>query len=577
MADGYIDLSGVYSHINSMARELSGQIRNVNSNVEIVNNNLEIVRRQTMNEINNIKLQLEEMEKQARFRAALQKAVTEIIRVRQELESKFSTQKKVREYMLGILDASDLALIQKTTISNCTEELMLGAPRYWLAPALIAIAAWIADNKPLAQRALTEALRRDDEKVSLLMALVTRRVNAGRIQNGKKLEDSNIQFKWLNRYFKHQDPLRMRTSILAFVDAYSNGVFGYDKDKICEEQVNNWMRILMEKVPNFEEEQRNYWKGVFASRTIHYDTENYRALKLICNNEQFTAIDDYLDRICTSEDPNGGIKVQFTNMMNAPVDAGQLIKDIDIQLHDLVSKYEEDEAELRNEERLLTRIKDLNGDEETAKRQIAAEDAQMMARDVPVNFAQRLSAAINDDSRPNSEKITAIRLLRPYISSAFNEFVVAPKGNYPTMINLKIVEPGKVFAGKPFTFEAQTENGENKDDLLKALTKKYDDTRDAVVESITDEEAKKYKKNAKICFCLFFLIVPLFIGLYFNSKAKKALADYNNNRANAKTYYDSNKAAKVNLLSKAIDGRVEANNIVNNFLENEEVSEHIVL
>ena len=573
MAEGYINLAPLYDAIRGVSR----QVDTVNSNVAIVNQNVEAVRRQTMEEINKIKMQLEDMERNARFRAALQKAVTEIIRVRQELESKFSTQKKVREYMLGILDASDLALIQKTTINNCTEELMLGAPKYWLAPALIAIAAWIADNKPLAERALKEALRRDDEKVSLLMALITRRVNAGRIQSGKKLEDANIQFRWLNRYFSHQDPLKMRTSILAFVDAYSNGVFGNDRDKICEEQINNWMRILMQKVPNFEEEQKNYWKSVFASKAIHYDSENYRALRLVCEKDNFNAMDAYLDRICSAEDPKNGIKAGFNEVMNSPIDAKQLIDDIDLQLHDLVSKYEEDEAELRNEERLLTRIKDLNGDEDTAKQQIASEDADIRARDVPVNFAQRLSAAINDDTRPNSEKITAIRLLRPYISAAFNEFVVAPKDNYPKMIGLRIIEPGKVFAGKSFTWTAQTENSENKEELIADLSKRYDETRDAVVASITDDDVQKAKKNRLICFCLFIFIVPLFMGIYFNSKAKRLQRENDDHRAGAKAYYDRNKNASIQLLSRALDGRSEANAVVSNFLEDTETNEHIVL
>ena len=103
MAEGYINLAPLYDAIRGVSR----QVDTVNSNVAIVNQNVEAVRRQTMEEINKLKAQLEDMERNARFRAALQKAVTEIIRVRQELESKFSTQKKVREYMLGILDASD--------------------------------------------------------------------------------------------------------------------------------------------------------------------------------------------------------------------------------------------------------------------------------------------------------------------------------------------------------------------------------------------------------------------------------------------------------------------------------------
>ena len=53
---------------------------------------------------------------------------------------------------------------------------MILAPRYWLAPCLIALSAWINDNKELADKALKEALKRNEEKTTLFFALVSRRV-----------------------------------------------------------------------------------------------------------------------------------------------------------------------------------------------------------------------------------------------------------------------------------------------------------------------------------------------------------------------------------------------------------------
>ena len=99
-----------------------------------------------MQEINYLKAQFVEMQRQQKLQAALQRAITEVIRVRQELEQRFGTHKLVRDNMLGILQATDLGLITKTTISKCTEELMISAPKYWLAPALVALAAWISDS-----------------------------------------------------------------------------------------------------------------------------------------------------------------------------------------------------------------------------------------------------------------------------------------------------------------------------------------------------------------------------------------------------------------------------------------------
>ena len=155
-----IDLSGITRAINN----LNSNLQVVDQHVNYVSGQVENVRREVRENIAAIRAELVEMERQQMLTAAFQRATTEVIRVRQELEQKFGAQKQVREYMLGILGASDLGLIKKTTISNCTEELMISAPKYWLAPCLIALAAWISDNKSLANRAVKEALRRDEQK-----------------------------------------------------------------------------------------------------------------------------------------------------------------------------------------------------------------------------------------------------------------------------------------------------------------------------------------------------------------------------------------------------------------------------
>ena len=293
-----IDLSGVYRAIdvvNGNIGVVSKQVRNVIDNQEVINNNVEKVRQQTMAEINKIRNQLIEMDRRQRMAAALQRALTEIIRVRQELEAKFGNHKLVRDNMLGILQATDLALITKTTISKCTEELMISAPKYWLAPCLIALAAWISDNKTLANRAIKEAIRRDEEKTCLLFALITRRVNAGRIAEGKP--GTNVCFKWLERYFSLQNPLKMRSSIVSYVDAYTNGVFGNDSDNLCGEHIAHWMDILVQKDPDFAKHQKEWWVNVFRNECLAPNTKEFKALETLANKNQYAAITGYISKI----------------------------------------------------------------------------------------------------------------------------------------------------------------------------------------------------------------------------------------------------------------------------------------
>ena len=565
-----VDLSPVLRAIDTVNRNVDI----VNRNIAVVDQNLERVRRQTMNEIDLIKKQLKEMERQAKLTAAYQAALTEIVRVRQELEAKFGTHKQVRAYMLGILQATDLGLITKNTISKCTEELMISAPKYWLAPALIALAAWISDNKSLANRAVQEAFARNKEKTCLLFALITRRVSAGRAQGGK--EPTDATFKWLNLYFSFQDPRKMKKSIIAYVDAYANGVFGYDKDNICRDHINHWMDELISENTNFGEEQKAYWLNFFQSKCYESQDESFVALKEIC--PQYPQINNYVSRIGASESEDG-IKHYFKEIVNTEVDKKKLIADIDDQLMKLVERYDEDEEPLRDEETYLELVKKHKGDEEKAHIEM---DAIYLSRrkDQPVDFAQRLRESITGGEADISAKKTALMLMGGYISNAFNEFVTATKGEYPQVIDLTIVEPGKVTGnvGTSFSFVAQTENGENREELIAELSRQYNDAKKKTLDSITDEEAEKTKKTGIVLCCLFFLaLIPLFIGISKLSKAKKMRKANEDLREAVNRYYDTQKNRNIDKLNKALDARAIANKTVEDFLANEAENEVIVL
>lgn len=95
----------------------------------------------------------------------LQLAKTGLVEIRQKLQEQFGHYSEVRRRTTGILQAVDANLVKKETIEDTTEEHMLAAPRYWLAPCLIALASWLNDNRELAERAMKEALRRDAEKM----------------------------------------------------------------------------------------------------------------------------------------------------------------------------------------------------------------------------------------------------------------------------------------------------------------------------------------------------------------------------------------------------------------------------
>jgi uncharacterized protein VirK/YbjX len=79
-------------------------------------------------------------------------AETRQVKIRQELDTSYGHYGQVRRIATGILQAADIKIVRQETMQNATEELMLLTPKYWLAPALVALGAWLNDNKDLAQK-----------------------------------------------------------------------------------------------------------------------------------------------------------------------------------------------------------------------------------------------------------------------------------------------------------------------------------------------------------------------------------------------------------------------------------------
>lgn len=567
MAEGYIDIGPIINEINRVNSNLSkvnDNVINVSHNVVAIDNRLTAVYEELSNRIVEVQKHLKKMEDDQRKAAALQRAITKIIRVRQELEQKFGTHQQVRDYMLGILQATDLGLITKSTISKCTEQLMISAPKYWLAPALIALAAWISDDKALAERAVKEAVKRCAEKTYLLFALITRRVNSGRISNGE--EGTDTCFLWLDHYFAMQNPFNMRTSIVAYVDAYANGVFGKDRDHICQDHINQWMKELVEGNPNFAEEQKTFWKDYFVGHSDGLRDADFQSLKKVCR--EYSEIEHYVSRIDASErtDENrrAGIKQDIINIENQPSDMAALIAAIDDQLMRLVTNYEDgEECKLREEEKFLARVEELQGDEDAANRE--REEARRRNADLPVDFAQRLSHSVIDNSASPSEKKTALNLLRPYIVEAFGEFITEYKDSYPENIHLAIEEPAKVVAGKSFIWCGETKNGENKEELVASLQKQYETERTSTLNRITDDAALAMKKSSTIALCFSIFIIPLIIGIRRWGKYKAMIKSNEADRRAVNSYFDKTKAQSAQLLESALAGRNKANKVVEDF------------
>lgn len=438
----------------------NGLLRQVDHNVRVAIQSINVVQGQvvvlqgnlakTQERIKQLRAYVEEMRREQRNAAALQRAISEIIRVRQELEQKFGKYQEVRDSMIGILQANDHALVTKSTIARVSEELMISTPKYWLAPCVIAISAWISNDPELAKRAVEEGLARDAEKTALLMALVCRRTAAVSGQNANAVSDVqkerfDASQRWLAFYFECQDPNNISRSVLLFVNAYVNGVFGKDESTTVDDFIQNkWLAALAEKNPNFKNDQIATWNSLFFNTMKSSGTpanKKYPNLAKFADKQDFENLSAYADRVDISEN---FIEGYFININSQEVNTAHLVEIIDEYLQSLVTDFDEAERSLREEEEKYQILKDCNGDTEVADAVLAKKKQKQAHLNESISLIDYLHSAVagnNEDDGVEhdiSEKKTALKFTKPYIQESYNNFMDEKKDKFPSEIKATV-------------------------------------------------------------------------------------------------------------------------------------------
>ncbi|PJI53486.1 hypothetical protein CTI14_27700 [Methylobacterium radiotolerans] len=226
------------------------------------------------------------------------------------------------------------------TLRSATEELMISAPRYWLAPALVALSAWLGDNRALAERALAEAIRRDDEKTSLFFALIARR--AGR---------NELNRTWLDRYFGLQNPFKLDRQTVIMVDALANGVFGADVALHCSKRITDWIDELSAQA-GFVEAQRTQWGRALLSKAPNDDHGNrYSHLKRM--SPTWPELNQAINGVAM----HAAVLAHFEGVFQGEIrPAASVLVAVDDLLSKLVTRFDDEELPLRRQEELCRLI-----------------------------------------------------------------------------------------------------------------------------------------------------------------------------------------------------------------------------
>lgn len=454
-----IDLSAVHSHIRSVAEALNESIGVVNSNLAVVDGKVEFVaneQRATRDRIDQMYEEFADFLARDRKDKALQRALSEITNVRLEIEKRFAHYAPVRRAAQGILEATDMAIIREETLHTVTEQLLTTTPGYWLAPALVALTAWIKDDRPLAERALAQAIRRDDNKTSLAFGLICRRA--------RRMDATT---RWLTRYFQMQDPMHLDREVIVMLNSLANGVFGGASLVACSEVIERWLGELEEQA-GFLDEQRKRWGAKLAVMTPrvgdhefpHLHKNSPTAPKLLTSlaaARRNQVIFDFFNTL-------------FTGEVVVPRGLEQAVDEL---LKRLVRDFDDEELPLQRQKRELELIVEEKGDEATAKQRFAAE---FEVHEEQVNFA-----AVLTNAAMSPEESGATRATQRYAVSRSRQWIIAANNDLVLNDRRQMARDVEIKAG---SWKGSSVDGSNQRQLQADLKQHYSSRIDAAVAAV---------------------------------------------------------------------------------------------
>jgi len=412
---------------------LVNAVSNLGKKVDVVNANVHAVHTQateTRNELEALIAEFREFVAVDARAKSVALAETRLIKTRQEIEKEFGAYDEIRRRATGILRTVDSGIVREETIRTATEEMMLGAARYWLAPALVALAAWIADNRDLAERALAEAIRRDDYKTSLFFALISRR--AGKFEAAAA---------WLDRYFRLQDPYALDREVIVLLDAIALGVFGRESRMTLLSGIRGWLDEVASK-EEFVAKERSRWRSAFGNAQGAVDPADYPTLS--SHSPTWSALASSL----AAARGHGEILIFLGNVLDGEIVIPPSLNDrVDDILDHLVTDFDDEELSLRRTERQLELIIEHDGDRARADATFVVEAEGFDEKATFVSVLTSASLNVSGTGLTLATQRIALSLSRNWVIEGYDEHVASVRSSRPQKYSLTVDGPGCSWSG----------------------------------------------------------------------------------------------------------------------------------
>lgn len=529
MSDVRIDLTPVTRTVEHVGEQLAEiietQVGAVNVAVGLSHADIKLAR----DELKTLTAEFQEFVGEAQRTARVQRSETKVGNLRDQLDREFGHYDVVRRSSVGTLQAFDVGNVSQATVRSISEELMIQTPRYWLAPALVGLAAWSTDNPDVAEKSVTEAFSRDPGKTSLFFALVLRR---------QQRTESAV--RWLKLYLGSLDPSALGREFAVVLEAASYNAFGREGQVLMTETMAAWVARLRQR-NEVVEEQISLWRGEIASNSLAVDPKSYATLSQI--SPDWGTVKDTLE--AASSVPE--VLEKYETVRDAETVVPSRLEDLlDDILDTLVTEFDEEELPLRREVRLHEAIIEEGGDMDRA--QTLADVYTKALEETTDVVSLQTTAAITPDLigvSPQTQRIS-VGVGREDFRVALGRHALDYRQKHPTDVRLTLGKQHSNYASK-FSFPGWSDRTSTAEaTAVAAITKVWDETFDKLVKEL-EFDPKWYVKPGLIAAAVAFvafLINPMvgllalvaggglvyYLGSQQQAKAKAAQDAINSNR-----------------------------------------------
>lgn len=349
----------------------------------------------------------------------VQNAYNELTEAKSELDQAFGRYQEVRDLAAGIIYIVDSGFISRSVVLDVTERLTIRTPRYWLAPASLAVAAWLDDDQERYSESIKAALALDPGKTALFMTLLLRhQARTGVMRN------------WIGSYLNELDPVNLPADFAVVLEAVAGGTLGADSAPQLTRRMRAWYEQAA-RSRDVEAEETGQWQRNLLSLAA---AGNYA--------DQFPALARFSptwELLSKRHEANTAIEAADQHFRSRFDDGAEVPADLDEKISLLLKHLAEDPDPA--EDQILQKIRRAEAvietrDDAAAERRVAADEADRTRALNILSLVTRAGFVGGRKQPPTMTELLAIMLSQRFISQAAQD--VRDKDERPDTVQMTL-------------------------------------------------------------------------------------------------------------------------------------------